>query len=355
MVEIYSPSGKEKNISEYIFEQLTKLGFKVTIDSVNNVIGEIGEGSLNILLCGHMDTVSPELPVKIENDILYGRGAVDAKSPLAAFIVAASELSKEKINAKIIVAGVVDEEGKSIGIKELNKKKLKIDYAVFGEPTAVDTITVGYKGSISMKVTLETETGHSSSPWLYSNSIEKAIELWELIKQIKTEKNIENNYFNSITACLIKIEGGQNNNIVPNKCTILIDARIPPHIKCSEYKLMVEKIVNEFKKLNDDTNIKLEFRDETEAYLAPIKSPIVKAFTHSIWNNRKKQVKLTYKTGTGDMNFFGSATGIPCITYGPGNSHYDHTNKEQIEISEYLSSILVIKEAIKRLCITKNI
>ena len=354
MVEIYSPSGNEKNISEFIFKQFTELGFKVTIDSVNNVLGEIGEGSLTILLCGHMDTVSPELPVKLENDILHGRGAVDAKGPLAAFIVAASELSKEKINAKIVVAGVVDEEGKSKGIKELIKKDLKIDYAVFGEPTAVDTITVGYKGSISIKITLETETGHSSSPWLYTNSIEKAIELWDLIKQIKTEKCTENNYFNSISACLKKIGGGQNNNIVPNKCIMLIDVRIPPSIKCSDYKLMVEKTINEFKNLNKETTIKLKIEDETEAYLAPIKSSIVKAFTHSIWNNRKKQVKLTYKTGTGDMNFFGSITGKPCITYGPGNSRYDHTNNEQIEISEYLSSIIVIKEAIKNLCITQK-
>jgi len=55
------------------------------------------------------------------------------------------------------------------------------------------------------------------------------------------------------------------------------------------------------------------------------------------------------KTGTGDMNLFGKALKIPMITYGPGNSHLDHTPNEYINIQEYLDSIQVYREAMLRL------
>ena len=90
-LEIYSPSGKESEISSYLATEMTKRGFRVWTDDVGNVIGEIGQGKPVILLCGHMDTVEGYIPVRLENNKLYGRGAVDAKASLVAMIVAASD------------------------------------------------------------------------------------------------------------------------------------------------------------------------------------------------------------------------------------------------------------------------
>jgi LysW-gamma-L-lysine carboxypeptidase len=58
---------------------------------------------------------------------------------------------------------------------------------------------------------------------------------------------------------------------------------------------------------------------------------------------------LLRKTGTGDMNVLGRAMKIPMVTYGPGNSHLDHTCNEHIDIQKYLDSIQVYQEAIMRL------
>ena len=55
------------------------------------------------------------------------------------------------------------------------------------------------------------------------------------------------------------------------------------------------------------------------------------------------------KTGTGDMNILGKAMNLPIVTYGPGDSHLDHTLNEHIEINEYLQAIAVYKEALLRL------
>ena len=76
-----------------------------------------------ILLCGHMDTVPGQVPVRIEDGYIYGRGASDAKSPLIAMLLAASEFPKQR--GTVIFAGVVDEEGNATGIKQLVKSKIE--------------------------------------------------------------------------------------------------------------------------------------------------------------------------------------------------------------------------------------
>jgi LysW-gamma-L-lysine carboxypeptidase len=65
IVKIYSPSGKEEEISLFLADEMTKLGFRVHRDKIGNVIGEVGEGSPVILLCGHMDTVEGIIPVRV--------------------------------------------------------------------------------------------------------------------------------------------------------------------------------------------------------------------------------------------------------------------------------------------------
>ncbi|MCD6470133.1 M20/M25/M40 family metallo-hydrolase, partial [Candidatus Bathyarchaeota archaeon] len=144
MLEIYSPSGKEEKLSSFLAEELRTLGFEeVWKDEAGNVYGAVGKGSPIVLMCGHMDTVPGEIPVKVKNGRLYGRGAVDAKSSLAAMILAAANLKNSllKIGGRIIVAGVVDEEGGGRGIKQLIREGLKVDYAFFGEPSGIGNIT----------------------------------------------------------------------------------------------------------------------------------------------------------------------------------------------------------------------
>lgn len=181
LLEIYSPSGREEEISNFLAKEMENLGFRVRKDGVGNVIGEIGRGKPIILLCGHMDTVAGYIPVRVENNKLYGRGAVDAKASLAAMIIASSTLAKEGLSNRVLVAGVVDEEGSSRGIKHIIREGISPDYAIFGEPSGIEKITIGYKGSLRLKIMCKTQTGHSSAPWLYENAIEKALEIWREI------------------------------------------------------------------------------------------------------------------------------------------------------------------------------
>lgn len=78
-------------------------------------------------------------------------------------------------------------------------------------------------------------------------------------------------------------------------------------------------------------------------------SPLVHALSSSVRKVLNKPATLLRKTGTGDMNILGKAMNLPIVTYGPGDSHLDHTLDEHIVISEYLASIQVYKETLIKL------
>src|SRR6476661_4555961 len=79
LVAIPSRSGQERAAVEYLCATMAARGFTTTIDEAGNAVGQIGAGPVEVVLLGHIDTVPGEIPVRIEDGTLYGRGAVDAK------------------------------------------------------------------------------------------------------------------------------------------------------------------------------------------------------------------------------------------------------------------------------------
>jgi LysW-gamma-L-lysine carboxypeptidase len=349
MLEIYSPSGREEEISSFLAKEMKNLGFYVHKDKVGNVIGEIGQGKPVILLCGHMDTVSGYIPLRVENNKIYGRGSVDAKASLAAMIVASSILAKEGLSGRIIVTGVVDEEGSSKGIKQLIKDGISADYAIFGEPSGVEKITIGYKGSLRLKITCKTQTGHSAASWLFENAIEKAFEIWRAIQKLHLPQEKLESRFYSITSCLIKVKGGKETSLVPSECDICLDLRVPPQFTSQQVFDEVAKVIKQYQTANPKVSVKVKIEDLTDPFEVNQNSLLVKAMSWSIRKVMHKPATLLRKTGTGDMNVLGKAMKIPIVTYGSGDSSLEHTQNENIDIQEYLDSIQVYREAIMKL------
>jgi LysW-gamma-L-lysine carboxypeptidase len=350
LLGIYSPSGKEEAISDFLAEEMKKLGFRVKKDAIGNVIGEIGDGEPIILLCGHMDTVAGYLPLRVEKDKIYARGAVDAKGPLAAMVTAAATVAQDPaFNAKIAVASVVEEEATSRGVKHLISDGVSADYAIFGEPSGVENITIGYKGNLHLKITCKTETGHSSTPWLYENALEKAFELWQQIKNSFPPVDTQQSPFNAVTTCLTKMSGGRANSVIPFESEIHIDLRIPPQYTSTQVFNDTKKVIEQYEVDNPKVKVQVAIEDSNEPFEVDKSSPIVKALSSSIRKVLNKPATLLRKTGTGDMNILGRAMNAPIVTYGPGDSHLDHTTGEHIIISEYLAGIQVYKETLLKL------
>jgi [amino group carrier protein]-lysine/ornithine hydrolase len=352
LLGIYSPSGKEGDIANFLAEEMKKLGFQVGIDAIGNVIGVVGEGEPTIFLCGHMDTVAGHLPLRVEEGKIFARGAVDAKGPLSAMVMAAAETAKEPgFHGKILIASVVEEEATSRGVKHLITQGIRADYAVFGEPSGVENITIGYKGQIQLKVIFKTQTGHASTPWLYENALEKAYELWSQIKNASTYPSLDpsESPFNALTACLVKVAGGRATSVVPFEAEMYLDIRVPIQFTTSQVAEQIEKIVARYRAANPKVTVTTAVMDTVEPFEVTKTSPLVHALSSSVRKVLNKPATLLRKTGTGDMNILGHAMNMPIVTYGPGDSHFDHTLDEHIVISEYLDSIQVYKETMLKL------
>jgi LysW-gamma-L-lysine carboxypeptidase len=349
LLKIYSPSGRERKIETFIADEMEKLNFKVRVDNVGNVIGEVGHGKPLILLCGHIDTVPGYIPVKIFDGKIHGRGAVDAKSPLASMILAAHSIGKVIEEGKILVACVVEEEKSGMGIKNLIKEGLSADYAIFGEPSGIGNIIIGYRGSLKIELACKTAAGHSSTPWLFENAIEKMFELWGRVKDASFQENPPKGFFYNVSLCLTHLKGGGYASNVPSKCKALIDVRVPPKLTCEQvYDKVIECIV-QYKKENPQVQVDVEVIDFVEPFEANKNSILTRAFSAAIRKVTGKTPKLLKKTGTSDMNLLGRALKIPVVAYGPGDSSLDHTPNEHVSIKEYLSSIQVLREVLKKL------
>src|SRR5919107_3415055 len=183
-LEIYSPSRSESKLANFLKDVCMDLGFEqANIDSVGNIIAIKGTGDPVILLCGHMDTVPGIIPVRMDGDYMYGRGASDAKAPLISMLLGAADFPKQ--NGTLIFAGVVDEEGNATGIKNLVKDKNLIPhYAIFGEPSGIDNITISYKGRLEIRLLCDVNnSAHASAPWISLNAIEEIYKIWVDLKK----------------------------------------------------------------------------------------------------------------------------------------------------------------------------
>ena len=347
-LRLYTPSLSERPMAEFLADKCDDLGFEdIQIDEVGNIIAKKGSGSPKIMLCGHMDVVPGKIKVRIEGDMLHGRGASDAKAPLIAMLFAAASIGENQ--GTITFVGAVDEEGNATGIKNLVKNKPDVDYAVFGEPSSIQKVTIAYKGrlAINLRVNVK-DSAHASAPWLAKNAIEEissvAIELKNELESGQEDKSKGM----MLTATLTEIRGGTSHNVTPKECVATLDIRIPVDMNCNDIEEKITKIINEMS-IKREIEVLYSVIDETEPFEAAHNSPLVRALTLSILDVEKKRPMLIRKTGTGDMNVIGNQLKIPVITYGPGDPHEAHTIDEKVSIEEFVKGIEILKKSLHHL------
>ncbi len=337
-LKLYTPSLREKSLADFLADKCDDLGFRdIHTDDVGNIIATKGSGSPKILLCGHMDTVPGRIRVRKEGDYLFGRGSSDAKGPLIAMLFAAAS-AQEKTGTVIFV-----------GIKSLTKDKPDVEYAIFGEPSGTNQITIGYKGRIAINLKINVEnSAHASAPWLAKNAIHESSLFVNEIKNVLESGQENKKKGMMLTATLTEIKGGLSHNVTPRECDSTLDIRIPVGISCKSVEEKISKAVQEISK-KQQVEAFYSIIDETEPFEAEHNSPLVRALTLGILDIEKNRPTLIRKTGTGDMNVIGNSLSIPVVTYGPGDPHAAHTIDEKISIDEYLRGIEVLKRTIQHL------
>jgi LysW-gamma-L-lysine carboxypeptidase len=145
------------------------------------------------------------------------------------------------------------------------------------------------------------------------------------------------------------MSGGRADSVIPFESEMHIDIRIPPQFTSSQVFSDTERTVERYRAANPKVEVKVTIEDSNEAFEVNKNSPVVRALSAAIRKVRNKTATLLRKTGTGDMNILGRAINVPIVTYGPGDSHLGHTRDEHILISEFLDSVEVYIETIRKL------
>jgi LysW-gamma-L-lysine carboxypeptidase len=334
LVAIQSLSGQEKQAVDYLVAEMKARGFdEAYVDRAGSAVGIKGSGPTKIVLLGHIDTVPGDIPVRVEDGVLHGRGACDAKGPLATFVAATEQATGD--NATITVVGAVGEE--SIGSPGANEAATwpAPDLCIIGEPSSWDAVCLGYRGTVSFTYRLTQAGRHTAGPG--ETVGEQGVLFWNTLLAEIQQINGDAEGFNSVGWSLRSINTSTDG--LHDTVEMSIGLRLPPAIPS---KVMLDVLDS----LKDQGEIVLH--GVQEGYSTDKRNPMTPPFLRAI-RAQGGNPRFTRKLGTADMTVVGPVWQCPIVAYGPGDASLDHTPEERIDLDDYLRAVRVLTSVLNEL------
>lgn len=226
------------DVLEAVLKQLGFTTHRLPFGDVDNLYARLGDGAPHFCFAGHTDVVpvgegwnADPFAAEVREGLLYGRGAADMKSAIAAFVAAVARVGKPNGSISLLITG--DEEGVAINgtvklLEWLKGRGEKIDHCVVGEPTSVaaagDTLKIGRRGSINFKVTVTGTQGHVGYPQKAKNPIPVLAELVTQFAGHKLDKGTE--HFDPSTLSFTSVDvGNKATNVIPGEAHAAFNIR----------------------------------------------------------------------------------------------------------------------------------
>ena len=352
LVAIPSLSRHEAAAAAWLVTQMKAAGYdRAFVDHAGNAVGELGDPSAprTIVLLGHIDTVPGNIAVRIENDLLYGRGSVDAKGPLATFVAAGARFGSAAAKVaglRLVVVGAVEEEAATskgarfIASRFDGASDRVPDACIIGEPSHWNRITLGYKGRLLLDLTARQPMAHTAGPDASVASV--VVDLWNWVTAHAANVNEgKDKAFDQLTPSLRRFITATTEDMHDT-----VDAqfawRLPLGFDVNGFMKQIEQWPADSK-----ARFTLTFRGHEQAWRGDRSNALVRSFLAGLRSHDPSaQLGFVLKTGTSDMNVVAPIWKCPTVAYGPGDSSLDHTPNEHLRLDEYWTAVNVLQHTL---------
>ncbi len=356
LIQCKSITPKSEGSLDIIISYLEPLGFNCEkidfgegIEKVENLYARFGTMEPNIAFAGHVDVVPTgdinnwsinPFGGEVKEGKVWGRGAADMKSGIAAFIAAVSDFLKDNKNFKefgsISFIITSDEEGKAInGTKKvvdwLKGKSEIISGCIVGEPTNVtrmgDTLKIGRRGSFTGSLTVTGIQGHVGYPHLADNPINSLLKMLEPFSKIYLDEGTKDFQPSSIMITSIDVNNDAS-NVIPGEVKAKFNIRFNTLHSASSLKSMLEKQFSDV-----TSNYKFDFFCNAEPFLTNddfLKTTLQKAIQKVVNINPEKSTS----GGTSDARFISKI--CPVIEFGLVGKTM-HKIDENVEVNDIIN------------------
>ena len=360
--EIPSMDSKIGPVGERVQAEMRKLGFdEVRFDKMGNTIGRIGKGKNVLVYDSHIDTVGvgdsaqwgwDPFKGKVENGILYARGACDEKgsTPGMVYGLAMARDLGYLDDFTAYYFGNMEEWCDGIAPNTFAEVDpgVKPDFVVIGEPTKM-LVYRGHKGRVELKVTSTGRSAHAASHHLGDSALYKMLGVISGIRDL--DPHLKNHEFLGKGTIMVTDSriSTASINAVPDGFTIFIDRRLTFGETKEEAVQQVKDLVPGF--LRDQIKVEELFYDDPSytGFVFPVDKyypawaleeshPIVQAGQETVkqlWKETRPTGKWSFST---NGTYWAGKAGIPSIGFGPGDEIYAHTTMDQVSLDDMVAA-----------------
>ncbi|SDH25126.1 succinyl-diaminopimelate desuccinylase [Alteribacillus persepolensis] len=364
-IKSVNPPGNETAVAKKLKSLFDEYGIETELieydDNRANLIARVtGEQDGPVLgLTGHMDVVPigenewehDPFGAEEENGKIYGRGACDMKSGLAACASAMVSLKEEGLPIKgtVTLFATVGEETGAVGARQLTEQGYadSLDALIIAEPTR-NQVNIAHKGALWPQIITYGKTAHGSMP---DKGINAVIHMNEIIHRIAGGdwewQYEEDELLGGATYSIDVIKGGSNTNVVPDQCFTNIDMRTVPSQDHNQIIEQMQQVIEAAKEKYPDLKADIRILNDQ----SPVKTSNDDSFVKLVQDVVKVDgsAELGGITAYTDGSQFKHAQKeFPIVILGPGETSTAHQPDEYVEINKYLDSIHLYKEIAKK-------